>query len=118
MKNAKVKAVVSQMPELSHWPNKPSDFDITKSEVLAWLLKQPEVLNWLVQQVKDCKAIVYNPEKGTWKGAKTVVRNCGQSLISDRTGQWSENISPTGGDNIFTDQPDTPHPPSQLKSNF
>lgn len=60
---------VKGMPPLHHSvPD--SEFDIRKSEVVMWLVREPEVLQWLFNSVMNKKAIVYDPESGTWKGAE------------------------------------------------
>lgn len=61
---------VKKMPELWH---KISDgeFDITKSEVVDWLINQPDILQYIFNRVANNGSktlIVYNPERGSWKG--------------------------------------------------
>jgi len=63
---------VKKMPELKH-SVKGEPFDIKNSEVVKWLLEQPEVLSYLVEPVNGHdkrreRLIIYNPERGTWKG--------------------------------------------------
>jgi hypothetical protein len=70
MKNKRL-LIAKQMPELKHKAGEGS-FDITKSEVLKWLIQQPDILNYLMDQVKDKGLIKYNPERGTWYGVNYV----------------------------------------------
>lgn len=56
------------MPPLFHkLPD--SKFDIRKSRVVWWLIKQPEVLNYIWNDiVQPSGAVVYDRESGKWKG--------------------------------------------------
>lgn len=61
-----------QMPKLRHKVGE-GEFDITKSEVVQWLVKQPDILQYIFNKVfhgpnNDNALIVYNPERGTWQG--------------------------------------------------
>lgn len=62
---------VRQMPELRH---KVGDaFDINKSEVVKWLIEQPEVRQYIFDLVRGGdkrreQLIAHDPERGTWKG--------------------------------------------------
>ncbi|WP_088187563.1 hypothetical protein [Desulfosporosinus sp. FKA] len=63
---------VKQMPELKS-KGYEGEFDITKSEVVKWLIKQPGVLQYVYDVVRGKNhnrepLIVYNPERGTWRG--------------------------------------------------
>lgn len=61
---------VRKMPELKHFSGE-GEFDITKSEVVQWLIKQPDVLQYIFTRVAangSIPLIVYNKNKGTWKG--------------------------------------------------
>ena len=44
------------------------DFDINKSEAVAWLLKQPEIKSFIWDQFKQSNDIEYDPETGLWIG--------------------------------------------------
>ena len=44
------------------------DFDIRKSRTLWWLIKQPEVLNYVWNIIQSSKAIIYDQDIGKWKG--------------------------------------------------
>lgn len=58
--------IAKQMPELKH--TIPGEkFDITKSEVVKWLISKPDILQYLFDHVKNVD-LVYNPEYGTWIG--------------------------------------------------
>lgn len=55
------------MPPLRH--SVPGEnFDIRKSRVLWWLVKQPEVLNYVWNNIKQSGAIKYNKDTGKWQG--------------------------------------------------
>lgn len=56
-----------KMPPLFHkLPGE--DFDIRKSRTLWWLIKQPEVLNYVWNVIQSSKAIIYDSDIGKWKG--------------------------------------------------
>ena len=59
------------MPELRHSVGD-GDFDITKSEVVQWLIRQPSVLQYLFDTVRQKDSveplIIYNPDRSTWRG--------------------------------------------------
>lgn len=56
-----------RMPELVHH-RKDQEYNIMESEVAEWLCKQPEIRRKIFSFAKQKKLIVYDPEKGTWKG--------------------------------------------------
>lgn len=59
--------VAREMPPLRHSiPGEP--FRMENSEVVKWLIGQPEVLQYLFDKAKAY--LVYDPETGTWKGSK------------------------------------------------
>ncbi len=59
--------IVKNMPELYHTiPGQP--FDIRKSEVIQWLIKQPDLLNYLWDHIKQSDKVIYDSEKCTWRG--------------------------------------------------
>lgn len=56
-----------KMPPLYHTlPGK--EFDYKQSEVLNWIAKQPEMLNFVREQLKSAGYIFYNSETGQWCG--------------------------------------------------
>ncbi len=58
---------IRKMPPLYNTlPNE--DFDITKSEVAQWLIKQPEAMQIVLSGATASGHIVYNPDTGKWKG--------------------------------------------------
>lgn len=58
--------ITKQMPPLHHtMPGE--EFDITKSEVVKWLISQPEIMQLIFNAVKG-KYIVYDKVTGTWRG--------------------------------------------------
>ena len=55
------------MPPLYHtFPGQ--EFDYKKSEVLNWIAQQPEMLNFVRDQLNSAGYIVYNPDTGQWCG--------------------------------------------------
>jgi hypothetical protein len=55
------------MPPLRHsFPYKP--FSFAESEVVKWLLSQPECLERIFQEAYDSDQIVYEKESGLWTG--------------------------------------------------
>lgn len=70
-KISKYLEVAKEMPPLYH--TLPGEkFDIRKSEVVKWLLEQPEIMNYIVNRIKGGKEqspfITYDPSTGKWKG--------------------------------------------------
>lgn len=60
-----------RMPPLLHkFPNE--EFDIRRSRVLWWLVKQPAVLQYIWNLVKQSGAIVYDPNTRKWSGVDFV----------------------------------------------
>ncbi len=61
-------AVARTMPSLHHTlPGQ--EFSIEKSEVVRWLVSQPEIINYLTTKLASTGAIVYDNSTGTWRGA-------------------------------------------------
>lgn len=58
--------IAKQMPELKH-SVLGKKFDVTKSDVVKWLISQPDILQYLFDHVKNVD-IVYVPEYSTWVG--------------------------------------------------
>lgn len=62
--------IAKKMPPLKHNPS--GEFDPRKSEVVQWLIEQPEILNYLFDAIRGNgrreSPIIYNPETGEWKG--------------------------------------------------
>lgn len=55
------------MPPLYHsLPGQ--SFDIQKSEVIKWLISNPEVLQYLFDKVNKSGFIIYNPKTQKWQG--------------------------------------------------
>jgi hypothetical protein len=54
------------MPVLRHTID--GVFDVNTSEVIAWLVSQPVIRNYVFQKVKDRGLIVYDHATGTWRG--------------------------------------------------
>ncbi|VBB05442.1 Hypothetical protein LUCI_0652 [Lucifera butyrica] len=55
------------MPPLRHSiPGK--EFDVRNSEVIQWLTKSPDILNYVWNNIKNSGSVVYGPETGKWQG--------------------------------------------------
>lgn len=63
--------VCSQMPGLSHWPERDKPFDYRKSDVAQWLMAREEMWKWLFDKANDMGVIVFDPETKLWHGADT-----------------------------------------------
>ena len=58
---------LTAMPPLFH--TRPGQtFDIRKSEVVQWLAAQPDILNYLWDQIRQSGLVAYDPETKTWQG--------------------------------------------------
>jgi hypothetical protein len=60
--------VIKSMPPGYHkLPDR--EFDIHKSKVVKWLIQQPEILQYLWDEVaRRTEHVVYNPTTGLWVG--------------------------------------------------
>ncbi len=58
---------MKDMPALYH-TNKDGSFDICKSEVVQWIMKQPEVGQKVFDMAKNKGLIEYDPDSKTWRG--------------------------------------------------
>lgn len=66
-RKSKLLDVAKKMPALRH--SVPGEtFDIRKSEVVKWLLDQPDIMNYLWNHVKQSGYVEYDSETGLWKG--------------------------------------------------
>ena len=64
---SKLLDAVKRMPELRHSiPGK--EFKIQNSEVIKWLIMQPEILNYIWNNIKNSETIKYDAESGCWSG--------------------------------------------------
>lgn len=58
--------VAKTMPPLRHTVG--DQFDINTSEVVNWLIKQPQVRQYIFRTTSAAGLIVYDPATGTWSG--------------------------------------------------
>ena len=56
-----------KMPRLKHSVG--SKFDIRTSEVVKWLLNQPDIMQKVFNFAMNGGVIVYDPDTGEWRGA-------------------------------------------------
>lgn len=66
-KRSQLLNVVRKMPPLFHTiPGQA--FDILQSQVLLWLIKQPDILNYIWNNIKQSGDVFYDLESGKWQG--------------------------------------------------
>jgi hypothetical protein len=58
----------ARMPLLEHY-RRGEPFNISKSEVVKWLCRQPEIQQQFFNYYKACGAIVFDIETGGWHGS-------------------------------------------------
>ena len=69
IKRSKILKVAEKMPPLFHrLPNE--EYDVQKSEVISWLIRQPEVMNYVWNNIKSSGAIKYDHSTGKWTGVE------------------------------------------------
>ncbi len=54
------------MPKLKH--RNGSDYDISKSEVCKWLIRQPEIQQKVFDMAMNAKVIAFDVQSKEWKG--------------------------------------------------
>ena len=53
-----------KMPSgLKNWPYNSKPYDFMDSEVIAWLIAQPEIREWVFEQFQMSGALIYNGRK-------------------------------------------------------
>lgn len=66
-KRSKLLEVARMLPPSYHTlPGE--EFDIEKSEVIHWLVDQPEILNFLWNNIKQSGDVAYDSATGLWQG--------------------------------------------------
>lgn len=66
-KRSKKLMVVRNLPPSYHRiPGE--DYNVKESEVIKWLIQRPSILEYLWDQCKQSKDIVYSPRTGKWQG--------------------------------------------------
>lgn len=70
MKNqtSKANTAAAQMPELSHWRDRTKPWTPEQSDVIAWLVSQPDIANALFRKFHQAGVIVFDPFSETWSG--------------------------------------------------
>jgi hypothetical protein len=66
-KASKATLIAASMPRLKHKIDD-ADFDIDQSEVVNWLVRQPEIRQSMFNHFKDLGAIIFDGESRTWRG--------------------------------------------------
>ncbi len=60
-------SVARNMPPMYHTlPG--HNFDITQSEAIKWLTAQPEILNYIWDNIKNSDDVCYDAATGKWRG--------------------------------------------------
>ena len=77
-KDSKAYAVICQMPPLEHWPDKTQPFCWEDSEVVQWMMKQPEVMKYLFEKAHQSEAMVFDGE--CWAGVGLIKAASGDGL--------------------------------------
>jgi hypothetical protein len=68
-KTSKAFRAISLMPSgLQHWPNHDQPFNPTDSEVIAWLIAQPSVQQYIFSKASSSGAIKFDKSIGCWIG--------------------------------------------------
>lgn len=68
MKRGKLWNVARNMPPLHH--SAPGqDYDVCQSEVVHWLIRQPDIMQMVFESVKDHREIIFDRDTGMWQGA-------------------------------------------------
>lgn len=62
------KAVLRAMPPLAHSQSTSKEFDIDKSEPVAWLMEQPGFKQWVWNKMLQSRAIKFDPVSRKWQG--------------------------------------------------
>jgi len=59
----------ARMPRgMVHNPDRNALFDIMQSEAVAWLIQQPEIVNYLFTKARSTGAIEFDQATRTWGG--------------------------------------------------
>lgn len=67
-RNTALREALSGMPALDHWPDRSVPFQIENSEVVAWLVKQPVVMERIFQLCREVGGIRFNDQTKLWYG--------------------------------------------------
>lgn len=68
-RTSKKLSIVQNMPPCYH--TRPGCvYDVFHSEVIQWLLRQPDVLHYLWDQVRQSGLVQYDAHTGQWKGVR------------------------------------------------
>lgn len=67
VQRSKLLDAAKRMPKLRHSiPGQ--EFKIQNSEVVKWLISQPEILNYVWNNIKNSGTVTYSAETGCWSG--------------------------------------------------
>lgn len=68
-KRSKLLEIAKNMPPVRHTISG-QNFEIQNSEAIQWLIQQPEILNYIWNNVKNSGAVIYDPQTSRWTGAE------------------------------------------------
>lgn len=92
MKPSKLRIALAEMPSLRHSNDGP--FDLKKSEVIAWLVNQPEALQSLFGLAVQSGGIVFDPATKTWRGVQAPDEiQCRSQVGRPSVANWDEVIA-------------------------
>lgn len=64
--------IAKEMPRLKHWPDKSRPFSRERSEVIQWLIRQPEIQQLIFALAHENKLIRYDSATETWVGVNQI----------------------------------------------
>lgn len=65
---SKANTAAAKMPALTHWRDRTKPWSPQQSDVVAWLVSQPDIANAVFQIAQQSGAIVFDPFTETWSG--------------------------------------------------
>lgn len=66
--STKANCAASKMPPLAHWRDHTKPWAPDQSDVIAWLVSQPDIANALFQKFQQSGAITFDPFTEMWSG--------------------------------------------------
>lgn len=71
VKRPKLTAALSDMPRLNHSCDCCQEFNVMHSEAIAWMQRQPDIMEALWNLALGAGVMIYDEEDGTWRGRET-----------------------------------------------
>lgn len=69
----KIREAFGSMPPLVHDTNKSQAYDVSRSQVAAWLLRQPDAAQFIFDLARETKAIVFCKRRQAWIGRRRAI---------------------------------------------